>query len=377
MPVRLLTALLVVLAAPLTAAAQTPSSGAAPRSYATLSGTVKNAETGAPLAGANVFIAASTMGTSTDARGRFLLQRVPLGAQQIRVSMVGFAAADYDTLLTRPETYRLAVRLAPTVIEAGRLSVSAERDAKWAKRLRRFERGFLGTSERAKASTILNPEVLRFDAKWWGRFTAEAARPLVIENDSLGYRLTYFLKAFKKSGGRTRWDGDPLFEPLTPADSAQAARWKRTRRAAYEGSVRHFLRALLAGRTREEGFLVYQQRRDHLRPGSPLGRRRSVRRPERFLSAGSDTTHARLRFRGLLDVVYQGEAADPAFAQSPYVLQDYGAGTQASYLELNDGAVTVDRTGEVVEPYGMTLYGYFAFERVADLMIPKDYQPGR
>ena len=373
---RSLVAVLFLLAAsPLAAGAQGTSSGAPPESYATLSGTVTNAETGAPLPDANVFIAASTMGTSTDARGRFLLRRIPLGAQQIRVSMVGFAAADYDTLLTRPETYRLAVRLAPTVTEAGRLTVSAKRDAKWAKRLRRFERSFLGTSERTQASTLLNPEVLSFDTKWWGRFTAEAARPLIIENDSLGYRLTYFLKAFDQNGGRTRWDGDPLFEPLTPADSAQAARWQAHRRAAYKGSVRHFLRALLAGRTREEGFLVYQKRRDHLRPGSPFDGRRRVRRPERFLSADSDAAPSRLHFRGLLEVVYRGEETDPAFAQSPYVLQDYGADVQASYLELNDGAVTVDRTGEVVEPYGMTLYGYFAFERVADLMIPKEYQP--
>ena len=248
MSVRLAVLLLLLaapLAAPPTAGAQDTSSRAYQGSYATLSGTVTNAETGAPLAGANVFIAASTMGTSTDIRGRFLLRRIPLGAQHLRVSMVGFEAARYDTLLARPETYRLAVRLTPTVVEAGRLTVSAERDETWAKHLRRFERGFLGTSERAEASEILNPEVLSFDRAWWGRFTAEAARPLVIENDSLGYRLTYFLKAFRKSGGRTRWDGDPLFEPLVPADAAQAARWQAHRRAAYEGSLRHFLRALL------------------------------------------------------------------------------------------------------------------------------------
>ena len=31
--------------------------------------------------------------------------------------------------------------------------------------------------------------------------------------------------------------------------------------------------------------------------------------------------------------------------------------------------------GEVRDPYGLTVYGYFAFERVAD-DVPKEYRPG-
>ncbi len=82
-PVRSIIALFVFsLLLPLAAWAQTD--------YAALTGTVVDAETGAPLDGANVFIAASTMGTATDAAGRFRIDRVPPGAHRLYVSMIGY-----------------------------------------------------------------------------------------------------------------------------------------------------------------------------------------------------------------------------------------------------------------------------------------------
>lgn len=371
---RLLALLAFLLAAPSLAAHTPAEAQAQPRGRATLSGRVVDAETGLPLPGAHVYVAASTMGTTTDAEGRFLLRPVPLGAQRVRVSMMGYEAAERDTLLTRPAPYRLAVRLKPAVVEVGRLTVDAERDSKWRKRLATFDRLFLGTSALAERSVIQNPEVLDFETRWWGRFEAEAARPLVVENDALGYRLTYFLRAFRESGARLHWDGDPLFEALAPADSAQAAAWKSARRAAYRGSLRHFLRALLADRLREEGFQVRHLRPDPFGPGRRYDEGRPARR-KRLLSPGRDSTYTLLDFRGRLKVVYADEAADPAFARSRYRLSDYAPDRQVSYLEIEDGPVTVDRTGEILEADGAVLYGYWAFERTSELMIPKEYQP--
>jgi len=62
----------------------------APRGQATLVGRVTDAETNAPLASVNVFIATSTRGTTTDADGRFRLPGVPLGAQRLYVSRIGY-----------------------------------------------------------------------------------------------------------------------------------------------------------------------------------------------------------------------------------------------------------------------------------------------
>lgn len=347
---------------------------AQPAEQAALYGTVVDAETGRPLPGAHVFLAGTTHGTAADASGRFVLRQVPLGVQRLTASMVGYATTTHDTLLTAPRRYRLVLRLAPRVVEVGAVAVEAGRDRKWQRRLRTFRRRFVGESAQADSVRLLNPEAVRFDATWWGRLDAEAAEPLRLEHRALGYRITYFLKEFFSSGASVRWDGEPLFEELPPADSAEAARWDAARKKAYRGSLRHFLRALLAGRTRAEGFLVMHQRADPFRSGGYERPRRVD--PDRFVRAGADSTHARLRFRGRLLVTYLDEAADPLFARSPYLLPGRDPAVQTSMLELSDGAVTVDYAGEILEPYGAVQYGYFAFEKLADL-VPKGYRPGR
>lgn len=56
----------------------------------TLSGLVTSAEDGAPLVGATIVIQNTTLGTSSNEIGRFVLKGVPVGKQALVVSMVGF-----------------------------------------------------------------------------------------------------------------------------------------------------------------------------------------------------------------------------------------------------------------------------------------------
>ncbi|NBB87674.1 MAG: carboxypeptidase-like regulatory domain-containing protein [Bacteroidetes bacterium] len=347
---------------PVVAAAQ-------PSGQATLAGTVVDAETGDPLPGAHVFIAQSTRGTTTDADGRFRLADVPLGAQRLYVSMLGYAPATRDTLLRDARTYHFRFRLEPEVIDLEGITVTAERDRKWARRLRKFEREFLGTSVRAEQTTILNPEVLSFDGGW-GRLEAWAQEPLLLENRALGYRIRYFLEEFERTGGTVRYDGEPLFELMTPKTPEQAAAWAEARRRAFQGSFHHFLVALLDGRTREAGFLTF--RRFSLdRTGGH--RMRFGLDPQDLIRPGPTPAVHLLDFSNYVEIVYTGEDESDAF------LRWHGApwnrpGPQRSWIELTDRPARVDRHGEVVDPYGVTVYGYFAFERVAD-QLPKDYRP--
>lgn len=357
--------LLAVLlaAAPLDATAQ-------PDRRAVFVGTVQDAETQAPLPNAHVFIAGSTIGTATDIRGRFRLRGIPLGAHRLYISMLGYEPAAIDTLVLAPTTDTLTVRLESTVLPIDEVTVTAERDEKWLERLEKFERLFIGNSERAEACSLLNPEVLSFETKWWGRFSAEAYAPLEIENRALGYRIRYHLEEFRASGGTVRWDGEPFFEPLTPRDSAEAAQWAARREEAYAGSMRHFLRALLADRLQEEGFTTYRQPNEAFRPSSS----RSRVRASRLLDEAADSTLHTLNFFGRLEVIYRHERESERFLRWQRDHRTRAPGLQTSYVELNEHPVTVDPSGEIVEPYGATVYGYFAFERLADA-VPSGYHP--
>lgn len=311
------------------------------------------------------------IGSVTTADGRFRLQRVPAGAHTIYVSMLGYAPARIDTLLRSGASYDVDVRLEPTIVEGPEVIVTAERDPAWYRRLAKFARLFIGKSPNADSCTIANPEVLSFDARWWGKLSAQAREPLVIVNRALGYRVTYFLEEFESGGGTIRFDGEPLFEPLTPRDSAEAMRWQQARRAAYLGSFRHFMLSLLNGTHRAEGFRVH--RRYHLDGGLTHGDRFGFDRSRVFEQTES-SDEAVLDFNGYIETVFEHEQADAAFSRWQYGSSWSYRREQRSLMKLTDGPTRVDTYGEIVDPYGVTVYGYFAYERIGDL-VPKEYRP--
>ena len=387
--VRLLPPALLTLA--VFATAVPPAAEAQPARSGVVRGRVVDAETGESLPGAHVFFSTTTLGAATDSAGRFSFERgAPVGAQRLHASMMGYESATRDTLLRAGRRYRLRLALEPTVVEAEAVDVAARRadddwktrgDEGWADLVEKFERLFIGETPEADEVRLHNPEVLAFNPSWWGHLEADAGAPLVFENRALGYRVRYHLAEFDGSHAELRWDGEPLFEKLTPTDRTEAARWERNRRRAFRGSLRHFLLALLGDSLGEAGFLVHRvPKRD------PFGasQRRAGPDPtdaERLLESPSATARDTLPegtrlldFHDRLRVTYTHEEEDPAF---PRWQRSRRAprGSQRSYLELSGGdPVTVDPAGEIVEPYGATLFGYFAFERLARL-LPKGYRP--
>ncbi len=94
----------------------TPVLSAQPAEHVTLTGTVVDEETEAPLVGVHVFIATSMIGTTTDREGAFRLEKVPLGAHRLVLS-----TAPAPTRALRPTTFPPS-RLRPP--PASRVSLS-------------------------------------------------------------------------------------------------------------------------------------------------------------------------------------------------------------------------------------------------------------
>ena len=360
---------------------------ATPTGTATLTGTVVDAETGDPLADANVFIAVSTRGTATDAEGRFRLTNIPLGAQRLYVSVIGYEPAARNLNLREARTYTFEFELQPTVIETEGVVVEAERDEQWQRRYERFVEQFIGETPNAKQTTITNPEVLSFDGGI-GTLEAQAAEPLVIENEALGYRIQYFLKDFKTTPNRTQYDGEPLFEEMegTPA---QQAKWRERRAQAFYGSFHHLLLAMLDGSTEKQGFKLFS--RPAAGPSasgsSPFGGSRPAVSGQRYpietdeiLKDGETDTERVLDFHGMIEVIFLGETETEAYQtwRAQYAsdnrMRTSAPRFQTSYFWLERGPATVDYKGDVVDPYGVTVSGFFAFERVGD-QLPKEYRP--
>jgi len=334
-----------------------------------IEGRVISGETGMPLMGAHVFLSGTTNGSVTNADGRYRLRNVKPGVYRVVVSMIGFGYLTMEQIVGPAEVRQYDVELEPVVYQMDELIVH---DEKWQRNLERFTRLFIGESERADSVKIVNPEVLTFKTRWWGRFTAEAHRPLVIENFALGYRITYFLDEFRHSGSVTRWDGDPLFEIMPPADSLQLDYWEQNRREAYEGSLRHLLLSLIDQREGEEGFILYLERpRMHYYTTAPGRRMRSSRLIHRV--EGEEHLYE-MNFRGRLQVIYTRAPEDERYLRWERNLNRRPADRQTSWLELNTRPITIDSDGEIMEVYGATRFGFLSYQRVAE-ETPREYRP--
>ncbi|PQJ33770.1 hypothetical protein BSZ35_03365 [Salinibacter sp. 10B] len=338
----------------------------------TITGTVVDDSTGVPLPHTHVFISRSMTGTTVDADGHFRLTGISPGAKRLYVTRLGYEPTQVNLVLSSDTTLTFDFRLHPTVIQADTVTVSAPRDKDWYERLDRFERLFVGASEMAARCRLTNPKVLQFDTAWWGKFSASASRPLIFENRALGYRVTYYLKDFEVRGDLIRWDGEPVFAPLSPRDSAEAARWDANRRKAFYGSLRHFLLALINDRIEEEDFRMYRLPRAQAF--------RAMERADRFpigrdkIVTGREDSLYTLSFRGILEVQYESESEAHAYlewAHAHRAPKDY----QTSRIRLNTHPIHVDRQGNIVEPYGTTLYRYFAFTRRMAQLLPRGYRP--
>jgi hypothetical protein len=337
-----------------------------------IEGTVVDDSTGAPLPATHVFISGTMTGTTVDDDGHFRLTGLSQGAKRLYVTRLGYEPERIDLLIRTDTTLTYSFRLERTVIQAEEVTVSAPRDDEWYERLRRFKRLFIGESRQARRCYLLNPKVLHFDTAWWGKFEADARKPLKFENRALGYRVTYYLKEFEVNGDIVRWDGEPVFEPLAPRDSAEARRWAENRRRAFRGSLRHFLLALLDDRLDEEQFRI--ARIPRATAFRRLGRGDRIPTTRDRVFDAPPNALAELNFSGALEVVYEGEPESEGFLEWAN-LRRKPRNHQVSQVRLNTHPIHVDEHGEIVEPFGATLYQYFAFtQRMAEL-LPREYRP--
>jgi len=99
-----------------------------------------------------------------------------------------------------------------------------------------------------------------------------------------------------------------------------------------------------------------------------------------IMEDGEVQTEQVLDFKGYAEVIYLGETETEAYTTwrnqyaSGGVINRNAPKFQTSQFWLERGPATIDYKGDIVDPYGVTVSGFFAFERVAD-QVPKEYRP--
>lgn len=339
-------------------------------SGATLTGRVLDAKNGQPLPFASVYINNTARGTTADSSGNYRLTNVPPGNQEVIGSLLGYQTLRQPLRLTDARPRQIDLKLIPGQLLAD-VTVTARRSRAWQRQFREFSRELLGNRPQARQCQIMNSGVLSFQTEN-GHLLAEAAEPLVITNDALGYRLYYDLLHFDLYKGRMNFAGTARFEELTTTDTKQQTRWQRNRQLAYQGSLQHLLVSLLSGTHERAGYTVYQTPLtgdDANAQVLPL-----VRTAERLL-IGPDQARALFRPGELaferrlvsahpLEVYYNRVyTANSPYHDSPYAY---------SMLLLPNKLLELTLTGGIRQGNGLDVRGYLGNDRLSTL-LPLDW----
>ena len=339
-----------------------------------ISGRITEEGSGEPLVGVHVFLASRMQGATTDTTGFFVISNLQPGSYKVVATFIGFES---ETVVVDIEeesaTQQIEMALKPAVYALEDVLVTAEEPRAWRRQLKRFEAVFLGSSDNARRTTILNPFVLSFRDDEKG-FSAFAGEPLVIENRSTGYRLEFVLERFWEDpyDGLRYTVGTWRFEELTPKNEREREEWLEWRELTFKGSLQHLLWSMVRLRTEEEGFsLLRDFREDGEAPELFLTKYHPV--DERTILRKSSSPHEyKMRFTDFIRVYYlrEGDTRRLFGRRLP-------PSEQLSYLKMrNADEVTIHESGYMYTPAGsegaITVYGYLSELGVADL-LPQEY----
>lgn len=335
----------------------------------TLQGQVVEKESGNPVEFAHVYISRSTAGTTTDGEGRFLFKTTLTGRQQLIFSFVGYHTLAVTVNLDDPRpvfNFRADLELNP--VELGEIEISTS-NAEWQRNYREFREQFIGTTEFANETEILNPWVLDFSRDPEESLEAAASRALEIENRALGYRIRADLTGFEwQAGGLTGfYTLQTKFEELEPAGRRESRAWQRNRRRAYEGSFEHFLASLYRDELRENDFEIVRMDTYETAFITELSEW-EVRRSQMAENPGGRQTIPDNLMKGYklnqpVDILYGRRSR-------------YGDNRVRSRLVplTNRNEFFVNAWGRLQDPLSLRLDGVWSQHRIGN-MLPVDYEP--
>jgi len=197
----------------------------------TIYGRVYDTKQGQPLEGATVYLNGTSIGTITDQEGRFFIKTKKKIKASLIISYVGYKQVVIH------EPYRNIAFNIVLQPEAGALEEIYLTTDTWTreKKLREFKKQFLGTTKAGISCIILNEDdiYLKFDER--NDDQPKRKNPLC--------RYVYY-------------EGSSFYNNMTRNED-EIYRFQENRQKEYNGSVMHFMRVLVSGKLKKEGFRLF------------------------------------------------------------------------------------------------------------------------
>lgn len=339
----------------------------------TITGLIKDSETGETLPFCNVFINNTTISTVTDLDGNFVLSGLEPGPLELGFSFMGYVAETRKVTLNPGGSVTVNLSLKPFATELSDVEIKASRDKTWERDLRKFQNLFIGIDDAAAKTQILNPWVIDFPAATEkGAFVAKADLPIEIENQYLGYKITFNLNEFFDSPTNYRIVGAARFEEMKPTSDLERSTWDKNRADVYRKSPMNMFRAILSGNQEREGFYLYGDKAGgsasrNMRSdifANELGNSVVVYKADPLVTPTSPPGQYFINLKGRIEIHYQkGFAQANTYKDAPYPV---------SWLEVNGGKVKVKENGMVLNPQDLVFSGDMDRKRISNL-LPLDY----
>lgn len=335
-----------------------------------IKGKVSDRETRKPLPFASVYINYTTYGTTTDTDGSYLLDHLPTGEQELVVSFIGYRSYHAKINVNDSIPTVLNITLQPETTQLHEVQVNSTKDEEWKRNYQKFLRLFFGKSPYAASCKIYNPWVLEFKDESAGDLTATAAAPLAIENDGLGYNITYQLTDFRAGLLSYTITGYVHFREMVSQDTTLLSLWRKHRTDAYTGSYRQLFKAMVDSCVTQSGFILYRDV-SGIKPlvrdaEFPINLDKNIVPFAASVAHDSITKLYTLKLPSRIEIHYAFKETQNSIYKS--------INNPISWIETQGGYITVNKNGIVQNPDKMFVLGAMSDSRVAEI-LPYDYVP--
>ncbi|MHA8064358.1 carboxypeptidase-like regulatory domain-containing protein [Aquirufa aurantiipilula] len=319
--------------------------GMAQHTY-TLAGTILDKQKKEGVSFAHVYLNGTSFGTQADDKGNFTLKNVPAGNYQFLISMVGFQALSVPISVMQ-DIKNLHFDMLENITDLVEIKVQGQRDRVWERQIRQFENEFLGRDIDRDLVKILNREAIDFEFDPSTKtLKASSKEPLLIENKELGYLYHGFLVGFEKAPRQLNFKSSGYFEALNPISNKEKAKWEKNRKYAFQGSIRHFLLALMNQSLTDEGFYVTYYKENRLSNPPPF-------KMEEVLFTTNKPNIFAIDLKGIINV-------------------EFDSPRQFSKLKPMAKTILVESNGTLLDPYSIEVFGKMSESRMGN-ELPLDY----
>lgn len=206
---------------------------------------------------ASIYINGTSVGTNSDQNGYFELDITKYGSFPLTISALGYYSV---TLTDFSREKPIEVYLTPKTFELNEVVVEAKSTAKERKaNLKLFRDQFLGSGYNGQNCVIMNEGDITFkNGTSRDTLKAFASKPILIVNNALGYKITYYLDKFEyyRKNKSFLYKGSAYFNEDMSDVLTQKKFFEKRRGNAYLGSRSHFFRSLWTNSLKSNGFIV-------------------------------------------------------------------------------------------------------------------------